>query len=170
MQIYHDYSINCISTDEVKLVEEHFSSLGMEVKADGLRVLIISDESKKEFYTIENEQTHICMAIKDWKMIAPMLNRDFSVEGTIDTSSTAGEYMDFRLDYCDGKFSAMYSDWYQEGDLFAFENYAEFCEACGRLCSEERFDTMKDKTTFIIEKDGGDVLAESVPLIYTFTE
>lgn len=52
---------------------------------------------------------------------------DFEMEGCVDTSESAGEYMDFRIEYKDGNLTAAWSDWYLIIDA-ASSDYEEFCE------------------------------------------
>ena len=110
MQIYMYYHMDCITEEEVKQIQQFFEARHMSVMVEGLSVSIESDESVKEHYEIEDETTHVKVAIKDWEEIAPVLGREFTVDGTVDTSFVAGEYMDFRLEYLGDAFAAMYSE------------------------------------------------------------
>ena len=166
MEIYTYYNLDCISEEELNTVKNYFEAREMSVTVNDLHIFIESDESKKEPYEIESETTHIEVAIKDWTAIASTLGRDFTVSGTVDTSYTAGEYMDFRLEYRDKTFSAFYSDWYLECDLDGYEDYEEFCEEEGELCTSEEFEKLQDKEVYIIEQENDNVLSEEVPLIY----
>ena len=166
MRVYMYYSFDCISEEELSTVKGYFEALGLEVEMAGLHIDVSVDYTQIEPYIIEDDTSHVAVAYKRWEALAPMLGRDFSVFGVIDTSYTAGEYMDFRIDYKDGKFTTFYSDWYQHGDLDEFEDYAELCENLGVICTAEEYERLRDKTTFIIEQENGDVVAEEVPLIY----
>lgn len=167
MEIITYYNFDCITNEELDMVKKYFESKNMLVYATGLQLLVESDESQKEHYDIESEKTHIEVAIKDWADLAVCLSRDFSVEGTVDTSALAGEYMDFRLDYKNGAFSAMYSDWYLLFDPNEYEDYKHFCEAEGKLCTEEEFEASRDKEVYLVEGKDGNALVENIPLVYT---
>lgn len=167
-QVYNRYWIDCLSEKEVDIVRRHFTEPGMKVTEDGLRVSVICDEAKRGRRLIENNNVHLGRAVDDWREIARELGRDFSVCGDIDTSFCDGYEMYFRIDHHDGDFSVVFSDWFTVGDLFMFESYEDFCESEGKLCSEEEFMALRDKLTFIIEAEGGNVLAEEVPLIHVF--
>ena len=97
MQIYMYYHIDCISEKEASQVQSYFEARHMSVTVKELHIMVKSDESLKTRYEIEDETTHIKVAIKDWEEIAPTLGREFAVDGTVDTSFTGGEYMDFQL-------------------------------------------------------------------------
>ena len=167
MQIYVYYNIDCASQEETQIIQDFFTRRGMDVQMDKLHVFIESDESKKPPYQIESEKTHIAVAIEDWAGIAPLLGRDFVVTGTVDTSDVAGEYMDFRLTYRGGAFAAAYSDWYLHCDLEEYEDYEDFCETEGDLCTEEEFDEWQGEELYLLEKEGAQALVKKVPLPYT---
>ncbi|WP_407383919.1 hypothetical protein [Ruminococcus sp.] len=55
-------------------------------------------------------------------------NLTFTIDGCVDTSESAGEYMDFSISYRDGKITAASSCWYIYFYGDDYEDYEEFCE------------------------------------------
>ena len=47
-----------------------------------------------------------------------------------------------------------------------YDDYEDFCESEGKLCSKEEFESLQDKEAYIIEGKEGNALVESIPLIY----
>ena len=98
----------------------------------------------------------------------------FSIEGVIDTSESAGEYMNFKISYSHGKLEERSSFWYgyPNGGLEDM-SYEEYCEEYGFKYddeddyevdySEDDFEKMK-KGWFIVETNKGNVMMETVPL------
>lgn len=92
----------------------------------------------------------------------------FVMEGVIDTSSTAGEYMDFCIKF-DGKtLSASFSDWYLEDWMGKFDSYESFCdEFCETDCvfTEDDYSRFKEhEFLFTLETEDGDIFVTEVPL------
>jgi hypothetical protein len=104
----------------------------------------------------------VCALAKAMAKAAPDAN--FVMEGVIDTSESAGEYMDFRMELVDGKLTAAFSVWYREAYMDDFEDYEEFCE-CVMECTEEEYDKFcEQEFIFILQKFDGDVVVAEVPL------
>lgn len=114
MQTYIYYRMDCISDGELSSAKEYFAAMGMDIQADGMHLLITSDESKRDYYVIEDDNTYLRVVLKDLKPLIEKLNRDIVIEGTVDTSYTAGEMMDFSVTAESGKNVLKRSDWYVE--------------------------------------------------------
>lgn len=88
----------------------------------------------------------------------------FTIEGVVDTSESAGEYMDFSISYANGEVIERSSDWYMypESDLEDM-TYEEYLEEYDEDYSEDDFNKMQ-KGWFIVETPGKDTVMENVPL------
>ena len=88
----------------------------------------------------------------------------FTIEGVVDTSESAGEYMDFSISYANGEVVERSSDWYMypESDLEDM-TYEEYLEEYDEEYSEEDFNRMQ-QGWFIVETPGKDTVMETVPL------
>ena len=73
----------------------------------------------------------------------------FVMDGVIDTSESAGEYMDYHIEFADNKLMAQCSPWYlfHNGTQDWDDNYEEFCE-----CTDTEED-MKNGTHRLSEED-----------------
>lgn len=89
----------------------------------------------------------------------------FTIEGVVDTSESAGEYMNFLITYADGELKEHSSNWYMYPDeLVQFMTYEEYCDDYGDEYTEDDFEKMQ-KGWFIVEKSlFENELMESVPL------
>ena len=99
-------------------------------------------------------------------------DKNFLVTGVWDTSSTAGELMDFIVTYRDGSFTARTSEWYVEEDKCLYDSYEEFCECNeredGPPLTREEFDEWKDgEFMYSLNSGDGDFVRE-VPVIYDY--
>lgn len=126
----------------------------------------------------ENEEDNVrysldmlCEALSDIARKYP--GEDFRVTGVWDTSSTAGELMDFIVEYKSGKFSAKTSEWYVEESRCLYDSYEEFCEGNERddgvyPLTEEEFENWKEEDMmFSLDSGYGDFVRE-VPVIYDY--
>lgn len=164
-----DYDIDCISPEETKKTVNHFNGLGMKVSVDGNRLSVYSYEQKRGRYWIDSAEDFMEIVAEDFDPLLAELNRDFSFDAVWCTW-TCGECMNFRIHFKDGEYSAEYSDWYDDGDLAEFEKYEDFVENVGDLCTEEEYYRLREKQTFILETEYGNVLSLSVPLSHQYPE
>jgi NAD-dependent DNA ligase len=101
---------------------------------------------------------------------APTLK--FSINGVTDTSESAGEYQDFRIEYANSKLNVFYSSWYIS--MFAanyFDDYEEFCEEyCDEnekpLYTEAQFEKFAEEEWNLVEDCNLPML--QVPLTYSY--
>lgn len=98
------------------------------------------------------------------EMAKAAMGSTFTIEGVIDTSESAGEYMNFLISYTEGELEEKSSCWYMYPDSDLEDmTYEEYCEDYGDDYSEDDFEKMK-KGWFIVETKKGDILMETVPL------
>ena len=89
---------------------------------------------------------------------------DTSLEGTIDTSETAGECMDFQIFLSDGRIKVKCSPWYIETCMDDVDDYEGFCDIVGDF-SEEEYDSVKElEFVYILETEAGDKLSSDIPM------
>lgn len=98
------------------------------------------------------------------EMAKAAMGSTFTIEGVIDISESAGEYMNFLISYTEGELEEKSSCWYMYPDSDLEDmTYEEYCEDYGDDYSEDDFEKMK-KGWFIVETKKGDILMETVPL------
>lgn len=99
--------------------------------------------------------------------MAKIVDVPFEMSGLIDTSFSAGEYMDFKFIYQDGVLFEQYSDWYVEDCMDQWDSFEEFNESFDGVFGEEVYEKFK-KCGFMytLETDDGDILSETVPLVH----
>lgn len=100
---------------------------------------------------------------------APALK--FTIEGVVDSSESAGEYMDFAISYKDGEITEKSSCWYIMMSMDDFEEYEEFCEEyCDDdgepLYSEEEFNEFQELMECFVLDSGDGAIVDTVPLEY----
>lgn len=85
----------------------------------------------------------------------------FLLGGTIDTSESGGEYMDFLFTYKDLHLYSQLSCWYRQ--LFAneFENYKEFSEVFDGY-TEEDFEKYRQKVYYVLDSGYGNVVEKVI--------
>ena len=93
----------------------------------------------------------------------------FTIEGVVDTSESAGEYMDFSIAYSDGEIIEKSSCWYVMLYMDDYEDYEEFCEEyCDDdeepLYSEEEFEKFQEEMDWFILESGDGAIVDTVPL------
>lgn len=129
----------------------------------------ITDEEFDVGATIHIEETYDCVFDDDVIELAKAMAKAapdaaFVMDGVIDTSESAGEYMDFRIELMGGKLTAAFSDWYLEDCMDCFEDYEDFCD-CVMECTEEEYDRYKTYDfLYTLETDDGEVYTDHVPL------
>ena len=89
----------------------------------------------------------------------------FVLSGVIDTSESAGEYMDYEIRYEDGKLVSRNSCWYLTIDVLGYDSFEQFCEYHDDCCSEDDYQRgiANGGELFILDSGDGDVVTE-VPL------
>lgn len=165
MHAHSDYKIEIKGTEEEKRI---LSDMLYE---------IFKDESynrfeKKELIDrgmLNIEDTYEVVMLEDITNMAIEMAKktsgaSFRIEGVVDTSESAGEYMDFSISYTNGEVIEKSSDWYMypESDLEDM-TYEEYLEEYDEEYSEEDFNRMQ-QGWFIVETIGGDTIMETVPL------
>ena len=118
--------------------------------------------------TIEICETYELTSVDDvsrlaMKMAEASPNASFTISGVVDTSESAGEYMNFKMDYSNQELRILASDWYLCSDVQENMSYEEYCDEYDSDYSEEDFEKLK-QGWFIIESRGGDTVVETVPL------
>ena len=94
---------------------------------------------------IEIWQTHDCVWIEDLEDLAIDIATTvpaiyFSIKGHIeDTSDNAGDEMDFRIYYQEGKLFSQTTDWYWYLHMDDFPDYASFCVKVCDLYGNPRY-------------------------------
>ena len=173
MQVILFYNFGGNKPEMINTIRNWLSQYGMRVSDDNTW----ADRDSWDDSDDPAEEVYLKEAAEDCKKLATRLKEDFVITGVIDTSYTAGEYMDFRFEYKDGKLSGKYSDWYQHGDLDDFETYEEMVENLeydirenGLSITKEEFEYYKDKDCFILETENGFQFSATVPLVYTYED
>ena len=92
---------------------------------------------------------------------------EFTIKGYIDTSESAGEYMDFLIEYKNNTLVSKSSCWYVYMHANDFDNYADFAEHYSDENGDPRFDeeqyeAFKVGEYFILESGEGDCV-DKVP-------
>ena len=119
--------------------------------------------------TIEIRETYACVFDEEIRELAKAMAKaapdaSFKMSGVIDTSETAGEYMDFCVELKDKKLTAAFSDWYLEDCMECFEDYEEFCESVME-CTEEEYAIYREyEFLYTLETENGDAYSDHVPL------
>ena len=129
--------------------------------------------NKRKFIQEEGvfiEHTETVVLLEDITELAKKLAKtaplaSFVIKGIIDTSSSAGEYMNFIITYKQGLLEEHSSDWYRYAYLEDLD-YEEFCEQFEDEYSEEEFEDMQadEYEWFIVETTKGDKLLKMVPI------
>lgn len=91
-------------------------------------------------------------------------NNSFIIEGCIDTSESAGEYMNFQVEYKNKKLISKNSGWYLHMYPDDFENYDSFLEYYPKF-SEEEFEKFRHDDYYILDSGNGEFVKE-IPLSY----
>lgn len=141
--------------------------------------VVITDEAFDEGAEIEIEETYKCVDIDEITELAINMAKaapdsSFEMSGVIDTSESAGEFMDFAFAYKSGAITRQSSDWYMETCIEDYDSYEDFIDEwedeVGDL-SEERFEALKDKNEFVffVETRDGIVIMSEVPLSHVDT-
>lgn len=156
MHACSDYTINLVGTEE-------------EIKkATAVLAVVFDDESLFGRDCIKIEETYQFVWVQDVTKLAELMVKNaptisgFTISGTVDTSESAGEYMNFVIKYENGVLSVQSSCWYLILDADEFDDYDEFCEVYEGY-SEEEYEELKKCPHYILDSGDGDIVTE-VPL------
>ena len=99
-------------------------------------------------------------------------NEEFQVDGVWDTSSTAGELMDFQICCVNGELSGKCSQWYIEEDKCLYDTYEDLCESCddNPPFTEEEFENWDESDVYYSLNSGDGPWVKQVPMIYDLAE
>ncbi len=156
MNAFSNYTIELVGTDE-------------EIKkATAVLARAFDDESMCGKNRIEIEETYQFVWVEDVAKLAELMVKNaptisgFTISGTVDTSESSGEYMDFIIKYENGSLSVQSSCWYLILDADEFDDYDEFCEVYEGH-SKEEYEELKKRPHYILDSGNGDIVTE-VPL------
>lgn len=162
MIIILNYRMNG-TTQNLETVKAFFESIDKTVElSDGT----LYAYGKEEEYTSDEpvEAAYLNKAMEDYRKLQAVLHDGFTLEGTIDSSSVSGEYMDFQLEADGSRISVQASDWYCETEMDSYEDYEDFCDSFFE-CSEEEYENFKEcEFVYILETDEGAVLSAEIPM------
>ncbi len=134
----------------------------------------VTDEKYNGGREIKIEETYTCTFPEEVEALAARMasvspNSEFFMEGVIDTSESAGEFMDFAVKFTDGKLLRQFSDWYLETCLEYYEGFDDFVDEWGEEVPEVDelyFNKFKEENefAFFLETKDGMMMVSSVPL------
>ena len=139
-----------------------------------------SGEPQEEFFEIED--CYACVWLEDIQVLAAKMarlapNASFDLDGVVDSSESAGEYMDFSITYASGKLTSSSSAWYLHSGngyfLDCYPNYEEFNEEFWNedkdcpLYTEEEYTKFRTWYELFFIGDGYKTITSSVPLEFT---
>lgn len=143
--------------------------------ADAIHEKMKGENEFDEDGVMEVEQTYDVVWLEDIQAMAAEMAKaakgcELTIEGLVDTSASAGEYMDFKIQYKEGKLTSYSSCWYlQDSTSFYGDDYETYCkyyeEGEEPITQEEFDDIIKNHSGyfFILDSGDGDVVFE-VPL------
>lgn len=166
MHAHSDYTIKIIGNDDDKTAI-------MDVISCKLK----DNDKFDEDGVMEVEQTYDVVWLEDIQTLAAEMAKaakecEFTIEGVVDTSESGGEYMDFKIQYKEGKLTSDSSCWYIEDSTDTYgDNYETYCEEKEyeegeEPITQEEFDDIIKKHSgyfFILDRWKGTVALE-VPL------
>ena len=161
MHAHSDYTIKLIGTEHDRkkaaailgeLLQENFDAAGFV-----------------ETGVAEIEETYEVVFFEDIVDMAERIagaaaNAELTIEGTVDTSESAGEYMDFDISCKAGQMTTRSSDWYLYPDDVEGITYEEYLEEYDSTCTKEDFEHMQ-AGWFAVETGSGfeTVMMQEVP-------
>ena len=160
MHAHSSYDIRIEGTqEEIDAIAEVVSEfVGEEVEQDS---------------NISVEETYECVWLEDIVVLAIQMAKaapaaKFEIEGVVDTSESAGEYMDFLITYKDKQLVSKNSCWYVTMNAYAYADYEEFSEDYldendEPRFTEEQYEEFLEGDYYILESGNGDCVNE-VPL------
>lgn len=166
MNAYSRFTILLTGTDEeIQKGSEVISELISEVSGKysfegGKRIEI--EENYDYVYTedIAELAKEIVKADSDTK---------FSIEGVVDTSESAGEYMDFKIIYDGEKLTLAQSSWYLEVPMDMYDSYEDFCDEYDDgedepRVTEDEYEQLKEHYVVFALESGDGAFVTKVPL------
>lgn len=156
MHACSDYTIKLVGTEEE--IE----------KATAVVAVAFHDESLLGKDCIEIEETYQFVWVQDIVKLAELMVKNspnlssLTISGTVDTSESAGEYMDFLIKYENGTLTVQSSCWYLILDADEYDDYEEFSEDYEGY-SEEEYEELRQCPHYILNSGDGDIVTE-VPL------
>lgn len=151
MYVYVNFRFLADSEVDLENAKEFFGTNGYELSTGG-QVLYAYGERESYWDDEPIETYYMRKAYYVYLEFSKLLDHDFVLEGTIDTSETAGEYMDFRFENVEGETQCYYSDFYLVFHKFAYGSFEEFHEEFGDKYSKEYFDELSDDTYYQIRE------------------
>lgn len=157
INVYLNYKFTANTNEDLEIAKAFFENLGCEIYTDGL--VLYADGECEQFSDPEPiEVLYLRRASTVYEDLVKVIGHDVVLEGTIDTSEAAGEYMDFRFEMNEGEKKCYCTDYYQEFDKCAYMSYEDFCEEFGNRYSQEQFDAITDEDSYFV------VRAEEAPM------
>lgn len=92
----------------------------------------------------EIEDCYCCVWLEDIEALAAKMAKiaplaSFTLDGVVDTSESAGEYMDFLIEYSNKKLTRSSSCWYLEsGEAYFKDCYPDYDEFCKEFWDKEQ--------------------------------
>lgn len=168
MNVYVNFRFSARDQEEFSRAKEFFATRGYGLTADGLNLYA---NGKRENYTGPDpiETHYMRKAYSEYLDFAKAVDCDFVIDGTIDISETAGEYMDFRFENNGGKTNCYCSDYYVDFNKAEYASFEAFREEFGDRYTKEYFDELSDENFYLIQEDGENnydyvILVKEVPL------
>ena len=163
MNVYLNYRLKTELEDEVNSAKAYFEGIGYEINIDGAQVFAFGNREKHN--TDEPVgPAYLSKAKRTYEGLMKHMKCDIAIEGTIDTSETAVECMDFCFTSVDGQIKVKCSPWYIEICMDNIDDYERFCDIAGDF-SEEEYESVKESEfVYILETEEGDKLAADIPM------
>ena len=163
MNVYLNYRLKVASENEGDKAKAFFEELGCEVNFDANQLFAFG-VLEKHCSDEPVETVYLAKAKNTYDRFLKYMQCDTSLEGTIDTSETAGECMDFQIILSDGMINVKCSPWYIETCMDDVDDYEGFCDIVGDF-SEEEYDSVKElEFVYILETEAGDKLSSDIPM------
>lgn len=155
MHAHSDYTIKLVGTEE-------------EIEnATAVVAAAFHDESLRGKDCIEIEETYQFVWVWDVVKLAESMVKNspnlslLTISGTVDTSESCGEYMNFLIKYENSTLTVQSSCWYLSLYADDFDDYEEFSEAFDY--SEEEYEEFRQCPHYILDSGNGDIVTK-VPL------
>ena len=124
-------------------------------------------ENGKFVKDLDDKHFRLELLVKELSQIISIIPEPgFTCEGVWDTSSSAGEYMDFKIIFENGELSVWTSPWYVCLYRDDYESYEDFEEECGgepALTREEFDDWSNEEILYSLDSGAGPVV-KTVPV------
>ena len=164
MDITLRYNLQSQNDELLKKVNDVLNGIGMNSHVEDGRVF--AEKEYLRLYLNEDPDKYFFPQIKeDCHRIFEAIKSDFVLTGVIDTSFSAGEYMDFRFSKKGEQLIVESSDWYIETCMETYKNYEDFCENFFD-CTEAEYEKFKNSEFVnILETENGEILSDTVPFV-----